>query len=124
MARAGDVYYVAEPLNFFRQHETTIRSRMKERETFQEYFRLLFGESHRLDLDTGTRASFRVHMMFLWSAHLIAPSWAGLKNFPYHFNLVRQLEPMALWFLPAGLALRVADLAAKIVRRIGKGGVR
>lgn len=121
MARASDTCYVADALNFFRQHETTIRSRMKERETYQEYFRLLFTESHRLNLDTATRASFRTHMMFLWAAHLVGPSFSGLRNFPYHLKLIWRLDPAALWFLPAGLLLRAGDLAGKIVRRLTKG---
>lgn len=116
MARAHSMSYVAEPLNFFRQHPTTIRNHMKERETYQEYFRLLFGEARGLHLTFAERASFRLHMMFLWAVHIFAPSPRGFLNFRYHLELVWKYDAVALWFLPAGLALRTTDLLGKIVR--------
>jgi hypothetical protein len=121
MARRHDVAYIAEPLNYFRQHEATIRSRMKERETYQEYFRLLFGAARSLDLTFAERSGFRTHAMFLWAANIVRPSFAGVADFPHHLRTILRLDPAALLFLPAGILLRIGDLAGKMLR-IGRRG--
>jgi glycosyltransferase involved in cell wall biosynthesis len=118
IARVADVAYLAEPLNQFRQHATTIRSRMKERETYQEYFRLLFAEARHLDLSRAERRQFRTHAMRLWSGHLIAPSLRGLANFPYHLRLILGLDPRALSWLPWAMLLRVLELVRKVWQRV------
>jgi glycosyltransferase involved in cell wall biosynthesis len=115
MARRFDVAYVAEPLNLFRQHETTIRSRMKERETYQEYFRVLLSHAAPMNLTPLERARFRTHVMFLWAVYLTSPSMRGLADLPYHLRLLLRLDPMSVVFLPAGIALRFGDITRKLL---------
>jgi glycosyltransferase involved in cell wall biosynthesis len=119
IARRFDIAYVAEPLNLFRQHETTIRSRMKERETYQEYFRVLLSHAATLKLSASERARFRTHVMFLWAVHLLSPSLRGLMDLPYHLWLLLRLDPLSLAFLPVGVALRCGNVGRKLWRRIG-----
>ena len=45
-----DVSYVNEPLNYFRQHSSTIRSSTKEKIVYEEYLRLLLGNIHLIKL--------------------------------------------------------------------------
>jgi len=120
MAARFDIAYIAEPLNLFRQHATTIRSRMKERETYQEYFRVLLSHGASLQLSTLERARFRTHIMFLWAVYLMSPSLRGLADLPYHLRLLLRLDPLAVMFLPAGIALRIGNLARKLL--LGKRG--
>ncbi|MCK5245137.1 MAG: glycosyltransferase [Desulfobacterales bacterium] len=109
-----NVAYVSATLNKFRQHKTTIRSIMKDRETYEEYFRLLLNQIVVLDLSFSERCRFRTHVMFLWAVHLLSPSWAGLKNFLYHIGIVIRHDPSALLFLGPGLILRVAQVFRKV----------
>ncbi|HEY6925279.1 MAG TPA: glycosyltransferase, partial [Steroidobacteraceae bacterium] len=111
VAKRFDTAYIAAPLNLFRQHATTIRSRMKERETYQEYFRVLLSHGASLHLSALERARFRTHIMFLWAVHLMSPSLQGLADLPYHLRLLLRLDPLAVMFLPAGIALRIGNLA-------------
>jgi glycosyltransferase involved in cell wall biosynthesis len=110
-----DVAYIAEPLNRFRQHETTIRNVTKERVVYEEYFRLLLGQIRALDLTLIERCRFRLHVMYLWAMHLLSPSRNGLSNFPYHFERVLDLDPPALLFLVPGMALRAVRMLGKSV---------
>ena len=110
-----NVAYVSATLNKFRQHKTTIRSIMKDRETYEEYFRLLLDQIMVLDLSLFERCRFRTGVMFLWAVHLLSPSWSGLKNFPYHIGLVIRHDPSALFFLGPGLILRVVQVLYKVV---------
>lgn len=109
-----DVAYIADPLNRFRQHETTIRSITKERVIYEEYFRLLLGQIKLLNLTSIERCRSRLHVMYLWSMHLLTPSRSGLKNFPYHLRRVFRLDPFALLFLAPSLVLRVMAILGKL----------
>jgi glycosyltransferase involved in cell wall biosynthesis len=113
IAARYDVAYISEPLNRFRQHAATIRSVTKERVVYEEYFRLLLGQIHLLDLTWIERCRFRLHVMYLWSVHLLTPSQGGWSNFPYHFERVLDLDPLALLFFVPSLVLRAARVLGK-----------
>ncbi len=112
-----DVFYVAEALNRFRQHETTIRSSTKDRVIYEEIFRLLLGQLKLQHFGTATRSRFRTRIMFLWAEHFMRPSTTGLRNFPYHMGRVAAYDLAALPFLAPAALLRSGDIARKIVRR-------
>lgn len=108
-----DVAYIAEPLNRFRQHKTTIYSVTKGRVIYEEYFRLLLGQIRLLDLTLIERYRFRMHVMYLWAMHLLSPSLSGLQNFPYHLKRVLSLDPPALIFLAPSMILRAVRMLGK-----------
>lgn len=113
VASRYDVAYVAEPLNRFRQHKTTIRSSTKGRVVYEEYFRLLLGQIKPLELTFLERCRLRTRVMYLWGAHLFSQPWVGLRNFPYHLSRIFQLDPLALVFFVPGLVLCVIKIAGK-----------
>lgn len=115
IARSYDVAYVAEPLNQFRQHAATIRSVMKERDTYEEYFTILLGEAHLLDLTLAEHCRARMRVMGLWSTHLVSRTMSGWSNFPYHLKLILRLDPWALLFFLPALLGRSLELAGKAV---------
>lgn len=118
VAARYDIAYVAEPLNRFRQHKTTIRSVTKDKVVFEEYFRLLLGRIRELDLSSFERIRFRTHVMYLWAVHLLAPSMNGMFNLPYHLGRILRLDPLALLFAIPGGLLRVGEVAAKAPRKL------
>lgn len=113
IAARYDVAYVAEPLNRFRQHSSTIRSVTKERVVYEEYFRLLLGQIHVLDLTWAERCRFRLHVMYLWSVHLMSLSKGGWRNFPYHLGRVLDLDPLALVFFFPSMVMRAVRMFGK-----------
>ena len=113
VAARYDVAYVAEPLNRFRQHSATIRSVTKERIVYEEYFRLLLGQIRVLDLTWAERNRYRLHVMYLWSVHLLSPSKGGWRNFPYHLGRVLDLDPLALLFFFPSMVMRAARMLGK-----------
>lgn len=118
VAARYDIAYVAEPLNRFRQHETTIRSVTKDRVVFEEYFRLLLGQVRKLNLSLLERAWFRTHVMYLWSVHLLSPSLNGISNLPYHLGRIFRIDPLALLFAIPGGLLRVGEVVTKLPRKL------
>jgi len=113
-----DFYYVAEPLNRFRQHQATIRSATKGRVTYDEFFRLLLGQVRSGHLTAGEKAKYRLHVMYLWAIDLLRPSTSGLVNFAHHFSNVARLDPVALLLLPVALCKRVIELPLKAVAKL------
>lgn len=118
VADAWDFAYVAEPLNGFRQHGTTIRSATKGRVTYDEFFRLLLGEIGRGGLTAAERRHFRLHVMYLWAVELMGTSRGGWRNFPHHFRMVWGLDAAALPLLPLAMLKRAAEVPAKLARRL------
>nr|WP_319564276.1 glycosyltransferase [uncultured Rhodoferax sp.] len=114
IAEKYDVAYVAESLNKFRQHQTTIRSLTKGRITYEEFFRLLLGQIKLLNMTFIERCHYRSRVMYLWGTHLFSQPWIGLRNFPYHLGRIIQLDPVALVFFIPGLMMGVAKAAEKV----------
>jgi glycosyltransferase involved in cell wall biosynthesis len=115
IAEKYNVAYVAEPLNKFRQHATTIRSVTKDRITYEEYFRLLLGQIRLINLNFFERCRFRSHVMYLWGRHLFSQPWMGVRNFSYHLTRVLHLDPMALVFIIPGLMIGIFKVGEKIL---------
>jgi glycosyltransferase involved in cell wall biosynthesis len=113
IATRYDVAYIAEPLNKFRQHETTMRNVTKGRVTYEEFFRLLLGQIRVLDLTFVERCRCRMRAMYLWAMHLLSPSSSGLRNFPYHLRQVLSLDPPALLFLAPSMLVRSVRMFGK-----------
>ncbi len=105
IAARYDFAYIAEPLNRFRQHKATICSSTEEKVIYEEYLRLLLGQIRSLDLTFVERCRVRMRAMSLWARHLL--SWGGLRNFPYHFGRVIELDTLSLLFLLPALGPRV-----------------
>jgi glycosyltransferase involved in cell wall biosynthesis len=118
VAARYDIAYIAEPLNRFRQHKKTIRSVTKDKVVFEEYFRLLLGRIRALDLSVFERMRFRLHVMYLWATHLLAPSMRGIFNFPHHLSLIFRFDPLSLLFLIPGGLVRIGELAIKVPRKL------
>jgi hypothetical protein len=120
IAAKFDVAYVAEPLNKFRQHQTTIRSLTKGRVTYEEFFRLLLGQIKLLNLDFIERCRFRSRVMYLWGTHLFTEPLIGLQNFHYHLLRIIRLDPVALVFFIPGLFMGVIKVIEKIWIRLNR----
>ena len=118
IATRYDVAYIAQPLNKFRQHDTTIRSVTKGRITYEEIFLLLLGQIRLLDLTFIERCRFRTRVMYLWGTHLFSQPQVGLRNFPYHLGRILQLDPPALAFLGLGFALGICKIPEKFFGRL------
>ena len=115
-----DVAYISAPLNKFRQHKTTIRSSTKERVVYEEYFRLLLGQIKLQNLSLAARIRYRMHVMYLWTIHLVSPRFGGCGNFIHHFKYVTQLDSIALFFLPIAILYRFFQLLYKLPNKLIK----
>jgi len=117
VSESWDVAYVAEALNRFRQHPSTIRHRASDR-VVNEYLRLLLPRARRMDLSWGERCRYRIHHMSLWAAHLIPPSVKKLLVVPQQLSLVFRFDRSALLFFAPAVAFRIFVLIVKVMSRL------
>lgn len=113
-----DAYYVSSPFNSFRQHNKTIRSNLKGRIEYEEFFRLLLSQinaGNSLSLYEKTR--FRIHVMKLWCLHLSNFREQGYKNFAYHFSVIWKCDKYSLFFFIPGVSARALELTTKLFKR-------
>ena len=113
-----DVAYVAQPLNEFRQHKTTIRSTTKERIFYEEIIGLLLTEISLLDLTFKERIKYRLHVMYIWSSRILRPSFSGILSFTYLLKVVLRFDAIAIVYLPFAFILSVIHLPFKIINNI------
>ena len=113
-----DVAYVAQPLNEFRQHKTTIRSSTKERVLYEEIIGLLLRQIKLLNLTFIERMKYRLHVMFIWSVHILHPSFGGILSFAYLLKVVLRVDTIAIVYLPLALILRLVQLPLKALNKI------
>lgn len=118
IAETFEFYYIAKPLNRFRQHDTTVRTATKGRVTYDEFFRVLLVEIANIKLTLAERLRFRTHVMYLWSTELLRPSISGWANFSHHFRLVWKLDRFALPLLPIAMFIRLIELPSKALRLV------
>ncbi len=118
IAKNYDFAYVAKPLNFFRQHDKTIRNTSKGRVTYDEFFSILLPKINNSDFSLFERISFRFHVMYLWSIEMVRPSFQGWKNFAHHAKLVVSLDPLAISLLPFAMILRTIVVPFKLIKRV------
>jgi hypothetical protein len=55
--------------------------------------------------------------MGIWALHIVAPSWSGVRDIPYHLRLVLRHDAPALATLPVALAARTATVVGKLLGR-------
>jgi glycosyltransferase involved in cell wall biosynthesis len=113
-----DVAYIAQPLNEFRQHKTTIRSSTKERILYEEIIGLLLGRIKSLNLTFAERVKYRLHVMYLWSVYILGPSFGGIFSFVYLLKVVLRFDTIAIAYLPLALILRLIQLPLKALNKI------
>ncbi len=115
-----DVAYVAEPLNNFRQHKTTIRSSTKEQILYEEIIGLLLNQLTLMDLTFVERAKARFNAMYLWASFILRPSMMGLMSFKYLLNVVIKFDLVAISYLPLAFLLRLLNIPIKALNYLYK----
>jgi len=113
-----DAYYVAKPLNNFRQHNKTIRSTLKGKVEYEEFIRLLLIQINIGNhLNVFEKIKFRTHVMKLWITHIINLRNKGYKNIFYHLSVVWKYDKLALFFFMPAIFFRIFELFIKLVKK-------
>jgi glycosyltransferase involved in cell wall biosynthesis len=102
LTQETDFYYVEDPLNYFRQHATTIRSSIKMATQIMEMYNMFYIHINKLNLVQAQRNKLKVGAGAVWFSYLVENKKAWLQCFSMVYPKIKNLERMALYYLLAG----------------------
>jgi glycosyltransferase involved in cell wall biosynthesis len=117
------VFYIRQPLNYFRQHSNTIRSSTRDRKVYSEYITLTI----QLVLSCSrakTRFRGRLRVAYYIGSYLLRPSREGVAFFFEQLSYLRNTDPVSLLFIPGGVLLRACYLGAIIFNKASRRWIR
>ena len=103
LSEVTDFYYISEPLNNFRQHETTIRSRIKSERQILEIFSIFYEHINQYSLDAKNRIQMKIGFGFVWFSFLFMGSVAWFKCFSKVLAKSFSIEKFSIVFLMLGV---------------------
>lgn len=102
LSEVTNFYYIALPLNNFRQHETTIRNSIKVEKQILEIFHIFYEHISLHRLSSKDAFSLRVGLGFVWFSFLFDGFSAWFKTFFSVLKKTFQLEKFNVIFLGLG----------------------
>jgi glycosyltransferase involved in cell wall biosynthesis len=111
--------YLSEPLNNFRQHATTIRSKTKIKIQVDEIYTIFYGHIQKYGLKGKDRLKMKTGAGAIWFWYFIDSPKQWLLGFPDMFRSIRKFEKWSIWFLFTGFLKQVREV---IISKMEKGG--
>ena len=121
VAKKFNFYYVSRPLNYFRQHEESIRSNIKERLYLVEIFEIIEKNLHWQKINFYQSLRYRLHLMYLLAEYTLRPSIYRFINLPHLILAVWRLDWRLIILLPLAFLLRCLEIAGKLFKREAHG---
>jgi glycosyltransferase involved in cell wall biosynthesis len=103
LSEITDFYYLSNSLNNFRQHETTIRSKVKVERQILEIFAIFYEHSKNYKLKGNQLRNLKIGFGFVWFSFIFLGVSAWLKSF---FSILKKTfsdEKFNLFFLSLGV---------------------
>lgn len=116
LAIQGDVAYVSQPLNLFREHANTVRSKTSEIRELHEWLEIIMNIERVVGIDRAVRSDLALRVLNEWKARY----WRQMDV--VSIRLILRACSL-LWRLDEGVALQFA-LFFGLQRIIGKPALR
>uniref|UniRef100_UPI004048C224 glycosyltransferase n=1 Tax=Algoriphagus sp. TaxID=1872435 RepID=UPI004048C224 len=114
-ARVTDFIYVAQPLNNFRQHETTIRSTYKVSTQIIEIYSIIYHFISSNNIDGFDRFKMKIRVGSIWFAYLIFGSKPSIKVFYTVFKETYKYEKLNILYLIFGVFKYIKEFFLKFI---------
>jgi glycosyltransferase involved in cell wall biosynthesis len=102
MSEKTNFYYLSEPLNNFRQHETTIRSQVKIAKQILEIYMVFYSHLSKYTLTSSERWGIKSGAGAAWFYYLITSPKASILCFPSVLKETYKIEKRNVFFLIIG----------------------
>ena len=83
-----DFYYVSQPLNYFRQHATTIRSSIKMKTQIVEIYKMFYNHISKNQLDPIQELKLKLGAGAVWFSYFIENKKAWLQCFTTVYSAI------------------------------------
>jgi glycosyltransferase involved in cell wall biosynthesis len=97
-----DFYYISEPLNYFRQHKTTIRSSIKMKTQIVEIYKMFYNHISKNHLDPIQKYKIKIGAGAVWFSFFIENKKTWLGCFLEVKTQIKILETKNLYYLLLG----------------------
>ena len=110
LSEITDFYYLASPLNNFRQHETTIRSKVKVERQIIEIFTIFYEHGKNNNLRRNELRLLKIGFGFIWFSFIFSGVSSWLKSFYSIFKRTFKEEKFNLIFLSLGIYVYIREV--------------
>ena len=105
LSELTDFYYISKPLNNFRQHETTIRNKVKIQKQILEIYTIFYEHIKLYHLSGKSVLNMKLGAGFVWFSFLFLGFEAWLKCFFSVFKETFKLDRLNLVYLFSGFLI-------------------
>ncbi|MDB4921097.1 glycosyltransferase [Mucilaginibacter sp.] len=102
LAERTDFYYITEALNNFRQHSTTIRSKMKIARQIEEIYAIFYKHINTYNLERNDRQKLKTGAGAVWFWYFLENKGLWLSSFPGLLKKTFTFEKLNFYYLGAG----------------------
>lgn len=116
MTEVTDFYYVPEPLNYFRQHGTTIRNSIKIKAQIIEIFKMFYNHISKNNLTPLQKHRLKEGAGAVWFSYYLENKKAWLDCFSSVRFEIKQIERNNLYYLLLGVKKHILVHIGKKIR--------
>ncbi|WP_295127434.1 glycosyltransferase [uncultured Chitinophaga sp.] len=113
LAELTNFFYITEPLNYFRQHATTIRSKTKIVTQVAEIYTIFYDHINRYKLAGREKSIMKRGAGAIWGWYAIDSPKAWWSNLPTLMKVTFGFEKMNLYYLSLGCVALLREKLAK-----------
>jgi glycosyltransferase involved in cell wall biosynthesis len=104
-----DFYYVPQPLNYFRQHATTIRSSIKMKTQIVEIYKMFYNHIYKNQLEPIQEHKIRMGAGAVWFSYFVQNKKAWFQCFTTVYPTIKKIEKRGLYYLSLGAKKHVLE---------------
>ncbi len=109
LSEKTDFYYVKQPLNYFRQHATTIRSSIKIKTQIIEIYKMFYNHISKNKLTSTQMHQIKIGAGAVWFSYFIENKKAWLECCASVYAEIKQIEKRSLYYLLLGIKKQITE---------------
>jgi glycosyltransferase involved in cell wall biosynthesis len=117
LSERTNFYYLTEPLNNFRQHQTTIRSTTKIVKQIEEIYAVFYTHIGKYQTSIGNKFQVKVNVGGIWFAYFKDNLKASIFSFPAAFLATFKYEKLNLFYFGLGACVQVRELFYRVANK-------
>lgn len=104
-----DFYYVLRPLNYFRQHATTIRSSIKMKTQIVEIYKMFYNHISKNQLTPIQKHKIKLGAGAVWFSYFVENKKAWLECYKTVYSEIKKIEKSSLYYLFLGTKKQLVE---------------
>jgi glycosyltransferase involved in cell wall biosynthesis len=110
LSEKTNFYYLNEPLNNFRQHATTIRSKIKIKTQIVEIYSMFYNHINAYQLKGNDKKQIRIGAGAVLFSYFVQNKMLWIKSFFSFYTEIKKIEKSVFYYLFLGTKKHLAEL--------------